>query len=166
MDHATLILIAVLLVSPLGLFLFHAAAVRLVRIASNQKLVMICILLFNVALFGTLRLLPLDGLDAATVLYALLVYNALGYCYFHFFNLSETARRVKIVIGVRQGKVRKTQDLQQYYDYHSAIAVRLQRLEALGEIRRDADGVYRLRRHVLYAASLMINAVRSLLGFR
>jgi len=166
MDNATLIFIAVLLFSPIGLFLFHAVAVRLVKSASNQKLVMICILLFNAPLCAALWLFFRGGLDAATVIYALLVYNAFGYCYFHFFNLSETARRVKIVIGVRKGNVRKTQDLQEHYDYHSTIAVRLQRLEALGEISKSADGVYRLHRYILYLASLMINAVRSLLGFK
>jgi hypothetical protein len=73
---------------------------------------------------------------------------------------------VKIVIGVRNGNVRNLQDLQEHYDYHNTIAVRLQRLVALGEIRGSADGVYRLRRYVLYAISLVINAVRSLLGFK
>jgi hypothetical protein len=166
MGNATLIFMAVLLLSPIGLFLFHAVAVRLVKIASNQKLVMLCILLFNVPLLAILSWLLWGQLDAATVIYALLVYNAFGYCYFHFFNLSETARRVKIVIGVRNGNVRNLQDLQEHYDYHNTIAVRLQRLVALGEIRGSADGVYRLRRYVLYAISLVITAVRSLLGFK
>lgn len=166
MERDTLIFIAVLLLSPLGLCLFHALAVRLVKTASHQKLVMLCSLLFNLPLLLTLWLLFRERLDAMTILYVLLVYNAFGYCYFHFFNLSETARRVKIVIGIRKGSVRKTRDLEEHYDYHNTIAVRLQRLEALGEIRRNGDGTFRLRRHILYAASLMINAVRSLLGFQ
>jgi hypothetical protein len=166
MDHATLIFIAVLLLSPMGLVLFHAVAVRLVKMASHQKLVMLSVVLFNLPLLAVLWWRFSDKLDAATVIYALLVYHAFGYCYFHFFNLSETARRVKIVIGVHKGNVRNTEDLQEHYDYHNTIAVRLQRLEALGEISSSADGVYRLRRRILYTASLLINAIRSLLGFQ
>jgi hypothetical protein len=167
MDNTTLLYIATLALSPAGLLIFHALAARLVKTRSNQKLALACIVTFNLPLFAALAWLLGEKLDVASVVYALLVYNGAGYFYFHFFNMSETARRVKLVVGIRKGNVRKLQDVQGHYDYHNTLAVRLERLEALGEVARDANGVFRLRRKApLYAAACVIHALRSLLGFR
>ena len=39
-----------------------------------------------------------NGLDAlGQILLNAVIYAALGYCYFHFINLGETARRIRII---------------------------------------------------------------------
>ena len=62
--------------------------------------------------YGTVRLADY----AAILLVNVITYSAFGYCYFHFINLGETARRIRILREIYDSREGLTQDeiLQKY----------------------------------------------------
>ena len=119
-------------------------------------------------------LLPLVGLfllwllafsvrDAAAIFwsgfYLVAVYLLMTYVYFHVFNMSETARRIRILAqGHRSGKVVKDEMVQDYSP-EQMIDLRVERLEALGEISLR-DGRYLPSRMRLLPAARMVFFLR------
>ena len=92
------------LLSPLMVFVLHAAASRLAKrfypSASRQLVCMASIAICNIPVAAITVLLALAGVDGPiefviAFLYSLIVFNLLGYSYFHVFNMSETARRIR-----------------------------------------------------------------------
>ena len=81
------------------------------------------------------------------------------------FNMTETARRIKVLLGIHSSKVKKLGDLARYYDTGQALEVRLLRLEKISQIKRLENGTYVLRRRLLYAVSFLIPIFRRLFGF-
>ncbi|HNR86841.1 MAG TPA: hypothetical protein PKM65_00705 [Spirochaetota bacterium] len=168
MDLRATLLISFLLASPFFLFLFHCAAVRLAKLTkqvpSNQKLTLYCIIAFNAPILACARLIagPVDPVH--TLAYAFMTYNGFAYCYFHFFNMSETARRIRILVGVKGGNITVMQDLEKFYDYESTLSVRLKRLEQLSQIKQSG-GAYSLDGSLLYRVSGLVVFFRKLLGF-
>jgi len=91
--------------------------------------------------------------------YLAVVYTGFGYTYFHLFNMSETARRIRILAqGDRSGKIGLDQ-LAREYTREEMIDIRLRRLVALGEILREQDRVRRGR-------MLLLIPARIVFGFR
>jgi len=65
----------------------------------------------------------------------LLTYVALGYCYFHFVNLGETARRIRILRELYEAKNGLTMDeILSCYNAKSILDIRLARLLNNGQI--------------------------------
>src|SRR5947209_6456810 len=130
----TLILVGL---SPLALLLFHALMVRvIVQInpkMSNQAVILLSIFLFNIPLLGMAW--TITGPDLIALLYIITTVNCFAYCYFHLFNMTETARRIKVLTGIYTSKVKYVEDLAGYYDTEKALDLRLQRLEKLSQIR-------------------------------
>ena len=75
--------------------------------------------------------------------YLLLIYGLSAYIYFHLFNMSETARRVKILALLAGGGL-APEELERHYSDQGAISIRLARLIALGQLRLD-NGRYFLQ---------------------
>ncbi len=96
---------------------------------------MMLLLLF----FGSLALD--NGLLLSTVLYSVVVYLALGYTYFHLFNMSETARRIRLLYEIESGffTVAET-PAAGASPVQISLATRLERLEGLGQIERGTGG--------------------------
>ncbi len=91
--------------------------------------------------------------------YLLGVYLLFGYVYFHIFNMSETARRIRILShSHRQGKVIKG-ELTRNYTRREMVEIRISRLLALGEIRRQGSRYVSGRMLLLWPA-------RAVFGFR
>ena len=119
-------------------------------------------------------LLPLAGLflvwllvfsvrNAAVIFwsgfYLFAVYLLMAYVYFHVFNMSETARRIRILAqGHRSGKVVKDEMVQNYTP-GQMIDLRVERLEALGEISLR-DGRYLPSRMRLLPAARLVFFLR------
>lgn len=80
----------------------------------------------------------------------IVTYGALGYCYFHFGNLGETARRVRIVRELYEaGEGGLTMaEIMQRYDAREIFDRRLARLTGTGQIVLR-DGRYRIASPVL-----------------
>lgn len=80
----------------------------------------------------------------------LVTYGALGYCYFHFGNLGETARRVRIVREIYEAGERglTMEEILRCYDAREIFDRRLARLTGAGQIVLR-DGHYRIASPVL-----------------
>jgi len=80
----------------------------------------------------------------------LLTYVALGYCYFHFINLGETARRIRILRELRESKDGLTlEEILERYNALEIIKARLQRMQNNKQI------VLRLERYFIAKPSLL-----------
>lgn len=77
------------------------------------------------------------------------VYGALSYCYFHFVNLGETARRIRIMREIHRSDTGLDMGgILARYDAHEIVDKRLRRI--LKEARvEERDGRLRARRSVL-----------------
>jgi hypothetical protein len=154
-------------ISPFAILAFHALLVRIMAWRrskmSNQAVAVLAVALFNVPLF--IVALCVIGPDFVALLYLLVAVNSVGYSYFTLFNMSETARRIKVLLGIRSQRVKRLSDLSQYYSTEQALEVRLQRLEKISQITRMENGNYMIRNRLMYCVSYLIPAFRTLLGF-
>ena len=154
--------------SPLTLLLFHALLVRIMAWCKpeigNQTVILIAILLFNLPLIGSAC--AIMGRDLVGQLYVILTANCFAYCYFHLFNMSETARRIKVLVGIHSSKVKTLGDLAGYYDTGNALELRLSRLEKISQLKRLKNGNYAIQNALLYYVAFLIPLFRRLLGFR
>jgi len=154
-------LLAYVTFSPLAIVAVHWIGCRLLpkRAAENgQGFLIALVILMNVP-FG-LGLSVLSR-ESALWVFALLIFNCVGYAYFHWFNLTETSRRGKILVTLQEKG-----ELPHSNTYTSEqIRTRLERLVRLGQIRRDEDGRYRLRSRSLLAVGRGIEGIRTVLGF-
>lgn len=131
---------------------------------SHQGLLMGLILALNVPLLGCVLALCGTGnmSDLLTAgMYAALTYTGLAYAYFHLFNMSETARRIKMIVGMRHNTARA--DDTPAYAVPDMIHARLERLMLLGHIER-IDGYYVLRNRFFVRVDALMRAWKSLLG--
>jgi hypothetical protein len=167
MGQTTLLIIALIIVSPVLLLAFHVLLARLVPLTniqvSNQKLAFYTAVLLNVPVFILATFIP--GMDWSGYIYVLMTVNALSFFYFQIFNMSETARRIKVLIGIRSGKVGSLNDLDRYYDTSSALDIRLERLEELSQVTKLPDGKYVIKGKFLYLGSYIIPLFRKILGY-
>ena len=83
--------------------------------------------------------------------------------YFHFYNMSETARRIRVLILVKQGKLAALKDLSSGYTPEAQVAERLERLSHMGQIKEE-NGRYRIQGKLLLNAALLIEFYKRLLG--
>lgn len=160
-------MLALLLVAPAVILPVHAVLSRRLRSASRQKTAAAAAVLgslpASVLLWeGALKNYQGAGLATALV-YCFLVYGTLAYCYFHFFNMSETARRIKIITEIHRGGSISEQDLMAKYRTTDVITTRLDRLVALNQLNYE-DGYYSLKGRTLYWAGTAIFFWRRLLG--
>ena len=150
--------------STFGLLVVHIFAVRffsfLKKPVSRQLVAIGCVLTGNLPLLGILLLSPraeswLDSRALTKVFYFLIVYNALGYSYFHLFNMSETARRIRILCEIDEFGALDFTELAGRYGGREMIAVRLERLVAMGQLVRQGDK-YLSKNSWLYYSALVV----------
>ena len=74
--------------------------------------------------------------DVFLLLLNILTYSALGYCYFHFINLGETARRIRIIREIYDAGEEglSQQSILERYNARQIVDLRLQRLLSKGQI--------------------------------
>lgn len=154
-----------LLFSPLILMVFHIVFIRLNKNIlklkiSNQNSVILCELILNIPVIFIFYFL---NRSFFAVVYAFLVYNSLGYAYFHFFNMSETARRIKILLEIKKNKALIIENLVQNYQSDFMIKTRLQRLIELNQIEL-MNGKYFIKGKILLFATIMINCLKKILN--
>lgn len=90
------------------------------------------------------------------------VYTLLAYVYFHIFNMSETARRIRILAESRQrGKVTRTEIVREY-TCERMVKIRLDRLVALRELRLK-NGRYTMGRGRLLFPARIVFGFRRIL---
>ncbi|TAN45268.1 MAG: hypothetical protein EPN22_04550 [Nitrospirae bacterium] len=97
--------------------------------------------------------------------YSAIVYGAIAYVYFHFFNMSETARRIRIMYEVYQAKSICCDKITDIYKTTDIISIRLRRMTDMKQLRLS-QGYYSVNSRVLYCAALLVKLWRSMLGFK
>lgn len=98
-----------------------------------------------------------------SVLYGLIVYNALGYCYFHIFNMSETARRIHILYEIKRAGSLEINKIESLYNERDILSSRIGRLYSTGQITGEG-GYFKLRGRTLLVAAKAISLWGSVLG--
>ena len=118
---------------------------------------------------GVLEIARVEGRSAReTVLmliFVFLVFNGFLYAYFHFFNMSETARRIRMLLLIRFKGALQDEEMRENYSPVSMVKVRLNRLVETGQIIKRSDDQYYIASFFLLRVSFLIAAWRSLLGF-
>ncbi len=131
------------------------------KIVSHQKALIMLILFYNFpALFVSFLLFK----DLVIMLYIFFVLNCFMYFYFHFFNMSETARGIKIIVNIKTGKIKNIADIKNIYTAERSLVDRLKRLEHLRQIEKKSDGNYLLKGRSMYFAANIIVFFRKILG--
>ena len=154
-----------LLFSPLILMAFHIIFARLNKNflklkISNQNAAIICELILNIPLLFIFYSL---NKSFSAVVYAFLVYNSLGYSYFHFFNMSETARRIKILIEIKKNNFLDIDTLTKDYESSFMVKTRIQRLIELNQIKLINEK-YFLKGKILLFAAIIIMFLKKVLN--
>jgi len=95
----------------------------------------------------------------------IITYAALGYCYFHFVNLGETARRVRIVRELLDSKDGLSMsEILENYNASEIISVRLQRLLKNKQIIQRNDKYVIGKSIILYITKIIIMMKITFLG--
>jgi hypothetical protein len=113
----TLQLLLILVASPILIFMLHVLTSRAAHWLelpfSPQLVAMACIVLGNVPMGLILWVVVFQELINSpwdlfwTVVYSLLLYNASGHVYFHLFNMSETALRIRMMREIASEAISK-----------------------------------------------------------
>ena len=166
-------LLGYVLAIPVALFAAHVLLSRYVdwhpRLHAPQVLLMQLALAFNLAvLAGTWLIAQLEARDAAQTMYmlvfAFLVFNGIAYAYFHFFNMGETARRVRMLLQIRRAGPAglRVQELERQYSQKDMIEARLDRLVRMNQLSLAPDGRYRVVGNTLLWAGRIMGLWRRL----
>lgn len=94
------------------------------------------------------------------IIYIFLLFNIMLYCYMQFFNMSETARRIRIITlaYLNDKKIHDTN-----LNINDSIEMRLTRLLNLKQIKTDGHK-YSISSKILLKTSMVINLIREILG--
>ena len=98
----------------------------------------------------------------SSILYVLLAFNAFGYAYFHLFNMSETARRIKILMAISDRGLQFQSEVEEQYSPSDMIRQRLDRLEDMGQIRKDDEGNYLISSRSLLGVAVIFRYARNI----
>lgn len=177
MDQRLLILLAALC-SPVLILAMHIILSRLaLALKSKRQPQFIClraVLFANVPFAALLWMIFLNANDAGTApgvitylpsfIYAFIVFNLIGYTYFHIYNMSETARRVRILYDIYSKGHLTRPDIGNIYNKGDMVAVRIERLLGLGQIK-EVGGAYYLDGRLLFYAAVVLAFWSRLIGF-
>jgi hypothetical protein len=161
-------LLAVLLASPVWILLSHTVLARVLPRMAPQ-LVAIGAGLAGAfptgLLIATLATLPPSALlrmpVAAT--YVAVVYTCVAYAYFHLFNMSETARRIRILRELHAAGSLTAAEISRLYSGAAVLEARFDRLFATGQLEARAGRFVRAGR-LLYVAACLVRMWRLVLG--
>lgn len=104
---------------------------------------------------------PFDEMSAwmslASLSFLLISYNSFGYAYFHVFNMSETARRIRLLNELCENN---TIIRNKKYTIEELIDRRLERLVELGQITHVEPNGYRLSSNFLLSIGRLFQLSR------
>jgi hypothetical protein len=159
--------------TPLLIFILHIAATRVFMRFKfdipNQVIVIICSFVGHIPIAAALWMVYLRYLTTPvelvwTVIYGFILYNILAYCYFHIFNMSDTARRVRILYEIYNSKQLKESDIASLYSANNMLDSRLERFLSMKQIK-FSDGRYLLNRKFFYYVAKIVAWWGCILGF-
>ena len=95
---------------------------------------------------------PLD--IACGVVYVLLTYNGFGFCYFHFFNATETSLHIHIVMEIFKKGALPSAQLTKTYNAKEMINARIDRMIALGQLENRGGRYFLSNRSLLLIGTI------------
>ncbi len=163
---STLVTALVLLFSPFILLAVHILVARAKIIRSNQIGTVVASLLALLPVLALVwRFSAASGIEKIScMVYAFTVYFCIAYAYFHLFNMSETARRIRILHEIYKAKTLSRDNILSLYEASDIVEVRLKRLSLTGQLEQSG-GAFVVKGKLLYYAAVFVEAWRSLLGF-
>jgi hypothetical protein len=94
-----------------------------------------------------------------------IIYASLGYCYFHFINLGETARRIRILRELYDSKNGLSmEEILKRYNDRTIVDKRFNRLLSNGQIIFKDNAYFTGKPLVLWMAKLIVMLKRVMLG--
>ncbi len=99
-----------------------------------------------------------------TAIYGLFVYEALAYSYFHLFNMSETARRIRILLEIYASGKLTASGIASAYGASDMLDTRIERLLSTRQVRWQGGRLF-LDGRLLYHAARVIVWWGRVLGF-
>lgn len=159
----------------LAALLLVAAHAVLCRFQSAQtgspqtRLVRLIIWLDALLLIGVCVLASEEGrsFDEAIpmALFFLVVYNGFAFAYFQVLNMSETARRIHMLIEIWHSGSEMTQEkLMGVYTPETMVRARIERLMHWGQVSKDKNGLYKVKGRFLLIAAYLIEWIKSILN--
>ncbi len=141
--------------------------VRNLRLLHSVFIGFVCgsvVLLFSeIAYAYAMNLSLMDSLGQIAV--STISYAALGYCYFHFINLGETARRVRIVREIYDSKTGLSmKEILERYNAKSIVDMRISRLVNNGQVIYRDGRYYIGKLTVLLMAKIIVSMKLIILG--
>lgn len=140
------------------------------RLQSPQVMLVRLVLAVNIpALAGAWLIARSEVRDTAQTMYMLvftfLVFNGITYAYFHIFNMSETARRIRMLLQIRRAGPAglRIQELERQYSQKDMIEARLDRLVRMNQLLQMPDGRYRVAGNTLLWAGRIMSLWRRLI---
>ena len=111
-------LLIILVLSPVTIFILHIALSRLWSRQPRQTVALLSALGGAAPMGALLYWLVLRALPAprGAAFYSAVVYGAIAYSYFHLFNMSETARRLRILNEIENAGSLTKKEINALYD--------------------------------------------------
>lgn len=170
-NAVSIILLGYALLITVAFFVTHVLLSRYggrrMKLQSPQVLLVRLVLAFNIpAIAGTWLIARFEACDVAQTVYMLvfasLVFNGIAYAYFHIFNMSETARRVRMLLQIRRAGPAglRIQELERQYSQKGMIEARLDRLVRMNQLTLAQDGRYHVAGNTLLWAGRIMSLWR------
>lgn len=158
----------VMAASPLCMLLTHLALARLLRHVSPQLVTVAASLAGAVPTALLAEIVAFSGPPSLIGMpvestFAAVVYLCAAYSYFHLLNMSQTARRIRILREIYAAGSLSDQQISALYGASTVLELRLERLLAIGQLKLQDDRYVSAGR-LLYAAARLARAWRVLLG--
>lgn len=159
----------------IGLFINVSFQCVSFRYISNLALLKSVFLGFTVGLLGIFMLefyalftLSISSKDSIYILIVnFITYSSLGYCYFHFINLGETAQRIRIIRELYDSKDGlSTKEILERYNAKDIVEIRIKRLVNNGQIIYKEDRYYIGMPIMLLMAKIIVTMKIIVLGKR
>lgn len=101
-----------------------------------------------------------------SMIFALTVFNCMAFFYVQFFNMSETARRIKLIIAIKNGKITNINEIESDYEPSVMLGKRLTRLIGLRQIKLGANGKFILINSFFLNVSKIFELWKCILGIK
>ncbi|HSL47958.1 MAG TPA: hypothetical protein VK878_02740 [Candidatus Deferrimicrobiaceae bacterium] len=161
-------LLAVLVASPLWIFLSHMVLARVFIRTAPQLVALAAALAGALPTVLLIETLAIPGPPALlrmplAAMYVAVVYACIAYSYFHLFNMSETARRIRILRELHGAGSLTAEEISRLYSGADVLETRFDRLLATGQLQVRA-GRFVAAGRLLYMAACLVRAWRLVLG--
>lgn len=167
MDPAEIYLFFLFLPSIIFLHIIFSHINQWLRVfKTGQELLFYLFILINILYFLIFIFYFDFEKSLSFLLYFFLVINLFFYSYFHLYNMTETARRIKILIMIRANKASTQEDFVRNYDVKVQIESRLNRLVKMHQLSSKNDFYYLKSKVLLYVATIFIFIKNTILGIK